>query len=32
MVGLTVGDWVEGELSFGVKRPLMRFENEKNFV
>ena len=30
VVCLTAGDWIEGELSIGVERPLMRFKDEKN--
>ena len=29
MVCLRTGHWVEGELSIGVERPLMHFEDEK---
>ena len=28
---LTAGDWVEGELSSIVERPMTHFEDEKNF-
>ena len=30
VVTLTAGDWVEGEISIGIKRSLTRFEDKKD--